>query len=180
MSMLHFFPFQKNNRAGFTLIELLIVVTIIGILSVGSYIPYNYYSQVSRVRISMERIIQSVSNAKTLAQNGSLFPGEDKNANIGLKIEKWARTIDMFAYLTGTSFWEDSNTKGIKTIALEDNVQINTLSESGILVYFTAPNGTMKFYKQDGTELTASGITLDIGWKTATAGSLSRNIHIQK
>lgn len=77
-----------RSRRGFTLIELLVVMTIIGILFVGSYVPYDYYSRLSKIRISTEKIHQSMEDAKILAQNGQLFPGTTKNADIGLLLRK--------------------------------------------------------------------------------------------
>lgn len=71
-----------RTSSGFTLIELMVVMTIIGILFVGSYVPYDYYSRLSRIRISAEKIEQSMEDAKILAQNGQLFPGTTKNADI--------------------------------------------------------------------------------------------------
>jgi prepilin-type N-terminal cleavage/methylation domain-containing protein len=68
--------------SGFTLIELLVVITIIGILFVGSYVPYDYYSRVSRLRISSEKIHQAMESARIMSQNGQLFPGTQQNANI--------------------------------------------------------------------------------------------------
>lgn len=77
-----------RSRRGFTLIELLVVMTIIGILFVGAYVPYDYYSRLSKIRISTEKIHQSMEDAKILAQNGQLFPGTTKNADIGLLLRK--------------------------------------------------------------------------------------------
>lgn len=173
----------RSSRAknAFTLIELMIVITIIAILALSSYAPYDYYSRISRVRVSRDIISQAVADARNLASNGYTFPGTDQNANIGLKIEKDATSIDMIVFRSGsTSFTSDTTTRLIKTVRLEDGTQINTISPERILIYFTAPNGNTKFYGDTGNELTATGIDIGIGWKTATTGPLSRNIEIKK
>lgn len=132
-------PFVRT-RSGFTLIELMVVITIIGILFAGSYLPYEYYSRLSRVRISVEKVHQTLEDAKILSQNGQLFPGTSKNANIGLLLTKGSNTIDMFALLPGThSFSESDQAKMIKTIALEDGVGITTLPKDRVLIEYTAP-----------------------------------------
>ncbi|MDP2103423.1 MAG: prepilin-type N-terminal cleavage/methylation domain-containing protein [Candidatus Gracilibacteria bacterium] len=165
----------------FTLIELIIVMTIIAILAISSYAPYDYYGRVSRVRVSRDIISQAVADAKNLASNGYIFPGTDQNANIGLKIEKDATSIDMIAFQSGsTSFVSDTTMKLIKTVRLEDGVQINTVFPEHALIYFTAPNGDTRFYGDTNNELTATGIDIGIGWKIATTGPLSRNVHIRK
>lgn len=63
-------------------------MTIIGILFAGSYVPYDYYSRLSRVRITAEKIHQTMEDARILSQNGQLFPGTTKNVNMGILFEK--------------------------------------------------------------------------------------------
>lgn len=174
----HMFTSVKHTH-GFTLIELMVVITIIGILFVGSYIPYDYYSRLSRIRISGEKVRQTMEDAKILSQNGQIFPGTTKNANVGLLFEKNSHSITMFAFKPGTrSFTGNTDAKIIKTISLEDGVNITTLPEDQMLVEYSAPKGTVEIYKP--TTDTGATFEVGIGWKTTTAGALYRTIKIAK
>jgi len=131
-----------KRPGGFTLIELMIVITIIGILTVGAYIPYNFYSELARVRLSAEIVDQSVSDAKILASNGYVFPGTSENAHIGLILRKASNSMDILAYQSGSrSLVPDATAKLVRTIALENNITLSALPSDTVLVYFTAPSG---------------------------------------
>jgi prepilin-type N-terminal cleavage/methylation domain-containing protein len=147
------------NTHAFTLIELMVVITIIGILFVSSYVPYDHYSRLSRVRISTERFKQTLEDARILAQNGQIFPGTTKNANIGILLQKNSPTIYMYAMMPGTrSLSENTNTKRIKSLTLEDGVNITSLPEDSMLLEYSAPNGTMEIY----TSPTKTGTTFNL------------------
>lgn len=85
----------------------------------------------------------------------------------------------MFAFRPGTrSFTENTNAQIIKTISLEDGINITTLPEDIILLEYSAPKGLLEIYKTP----TNTGLIFDIGigWKTTVTGSLYRTIKIEK
>jgi hypothetical protein len=86
----------------------------------------------------------------------------------------------MFTFVPGTrSFSENPNTKIIKTISLEDGINITTLPQNQVLLEYSAPKGALDIYKSP----TETGATFEvgIGWKTnTTAGALYKTIKIEK
>ncbi len=73
----------------------------------------------------------------------------------------------MFAFSGQTrSMGEDSNTKILKIIQLEDGINITKIPEDKILLEYSAPRGDMEIYKS----ATSTGVdfNLGIGFKTTT------------
>ena len=63
------------QKQGFTLIELMVVMSIIAVLSIFAYAPYNHYANISRVRFSAEKIEQAANEAKSSVIGGYAFSG---------------------------------------------------------------------------------------------------------
>jgi prepilin-type N-terminal cleavage/methylation domain-containing protein len=57
-------------KKAFTLIEFMIAITIISILMVMTYAPYNYYSNKAKVRVTAKEISQSLYESRNLAIHG--------------------------------------------------------------------------------------------------------------
>ena len=134
-------------RRGFTLIELVIVMSIIAIMSLGLYAPYNHYGNIAKVRVSVGKIDQIIGESKMYASNGYLFPGTDKNADIVVKFQKNSSVLTMYASRTGnSSFIESPSFTLIKTVKLEDSVQILALPSDTVFISLLAPRADMHFY----------------------------------
>lgn len=168
---------QAKNA--FTLIEAIIVITIIGIVSIGAYVPYNYYGEIARVRLSSDIVDQSLSDARILATNGYVFPGTTNNADIGLILRKSSGRMDIMALRKGKiSIDTSTDAKIIKSSSLEQKITFTVLPSDTILVRFESPNGNKSLYDKNLTEITGTGITATIGLNGVEKGPLSRTITI--
>jgi prepilin-type N-terminal cleavage/methylation domain-containing protein len=57
------------QKKAFTLIELLIAITIFFILTLITYVPYNFYMNKVKVRNTIKEISQSLYEARNMAIN---------------------------------------------------------------------------------------------------------------
>lgn len=72
--MSYFASSLSSQKSGFTLIELMIVIAIIGILAMIVGAPYGYLSDKQRLNTQKFRLEQLISQARSEARNGALFP----------------------------------------------------------------------------------------------------------
>jgi prepilin-type N-terminal cleavage/methylation domain-containing protein len=57
------------TKKAFTLIELIITITIVAILTMLSYAPYNYYQNKSKLKITTREISQLLYESRNIAVN---------------------------------------------------------------------------------------------------------------
>jgi len=58
-----------KSKKGFTLIELMIVTTIIFIISMATYAPYNYYAKKAKLKNTASKISQILYDSRNMALN---------------------------------------------------------------------------------------------------------------
>ena len=126
-----------SHTKAFTLVELTIVITIIGIISVSSYIPYAHHQKKILLKQWAREISQSLRDARSLAING--YNTWSGNVNIGLFFASGASTIEYFQYwlnetLTLTDIW---STSSYRTKILPRGVQIDSIDGVAQDVLFT-------------------------------------------
>ncbi|MDD2487599.1 MAG: prepilin-type N-terminal cleavage/methylation domain-containing protein [Candidatus Gracilibacteria bacterium] len=173
-----------KNKKAFTLIEVIIVITIISILTLLGFVPYDFYSNVSKVRISKE-IIDQTFNEAFLNSNSVIDKVSKKNLNIGILMEKQSHEYKILSFPfnhTGSISETVSGAKLLRTIKLEDGVNINkitvdgTESSSGVIFYFRSPDGEMDIYRNE--TLTGSNSEITVGYGKSIDGILSKIIKI--
>lgn len=172
-----------KNTKGFTLVEIMIVIVIIWFLTMLVAVPYNFYSNIAKVRMSREIVNQSINDAISSANWRTSL--DWKNINIGLYFEKNKWEISSYSYpynYSGSVFDFRGYVKLLKTIKLESFVEISKIKIDSdeldnVLLYYRAPEGNLTIYKN----LTSTWNIVDftIGYKWALDWVLSKEIKIK-
>lgn len=171
---------------GFSIIELMVVITIIWIVSISLIVPYNFYANIAKVKISLETVKQSLSEARNSAAWLSEF-STSKNQNTALIFNKWAKSITFVGVPFDYSWalFNETNYRVLREIILDDNVFIskinNTLSSdselSRAMVYFKAPNWDREILLDSSH--TGSYLKIVLWYKNALSWLLTKEIEIK-
>lgn len=168
----HRSPSFVRNSGGFNLAELTVVVAIVALLAVLTYAPYSYYSDISRVRLSSERIEQAFSEAKLSASMGIVFPGSDSNADSYVSLSVGSGSIGIYAAKSGSGTAPFSEMALLREVPLEKDVVVSSLPSSPLLVKFSAPSGKRSVTDASGAPVAFTGGT--VGLRGGVAGPLSK------
>lgn len=85
---------KYNSASWFTLIELMVVITIIGIISLATYMPYDHHQKKTLVKQAVKELGQTLTESRNLAIHG-LDTGSG-NVYVWVYIEAWSQKIDYF------------------------------------------------------------------------------------
>lgn len=160
------------NNSGFSLVELMVVIAIVVLMAVLAAAPYSYYSDLTKVRLSGEKIEQTFSEAKLSAAMGLAVPGTDSNGDAYVVLSKGSGSVALFAAKSGSGFAAMADYKLLRAVPLEKDVTVTELPSATVTVKFSAPSGTSSAVDENGLPISFSGGV--VGFGGASTGTLSR------
>ena len=161
----------------------MIAITIMAIITLVSYAPYNYYKKKMKLKNTASQITQILYDARNKAVNWTVWT----NWNVSIGVYFNASTfennqINMFSYPYNydqnlISYIENNDIKKIKTFKLEKWIQIDSIEWwNNLLFYFNAITWKVSYYKWNWavrSDVLDDKININISYK----GSNSRNLN---
>ncbi len=155
-----------KNKKWFTLIELMIVISIMWIMMMMVYAPYNYFQKKAEIRIAAKEISKTLSESRNLAIhwtssgwiNQSIWVYFDKNNKNIIKI---------FSY----DYNNKNNKSLLKEIKIQQNIQIDKVAWSDkALFYYDSITWNWSFYEDEAfiNIISDNIIKIDFSYKWAT------------
>jgi len=163
---------RLKTTSAFTLIEIMVVITIVGIISLATFLPYAHHQKKILIKQAAREIAQSISEARNFAING--LNTWSWNTHVGLLF--WSGTTSISYY---TSSWELNSSNILwaevhKTKILPEWVQIDLVESLGDarVINFEPITWNISI---DPT-LSDDALSLQISYKWATTSVLQKEI----
>ncbi len=173
------------NKKWFTLIELMIVVTIVWIMMMMVYAPYNYYKKKAQVKIAAKNI----EKVLYIARNNAIYWANSSSWNLSVWVyfEKWKNELKVFNYPFNYWTWAEItlwNNLLKEEINIWKDIELWQIEwQAKVLFLFSAINGKENIFDLSSwskTILTDSWsdniINIDFSYKWATLGPLSKTL----
>lgn len=142
---------KYSRYLGFTLIELMVVITIVGIVSLATYMPYAHHQKKTLVKQAVKEISQTLGESRNLAIHW-LDTGSG-NVYIWIDLIPWAKKID---YYTSTG-WID--------LFIPENIYKTKLLPTWVEIVSINWDGTTSVY-MDFSPITGSWEVVWTLWDT--------------
>ncbi len=157
---------------------MLVAITIGAILLVSAYVPYGYYSDRSRTKLSVERIEQLASKAKLLAATGYTPRGTEKNVDLALYLGIGNPFIELYRLDREESLVDPAKRVSIEKRSLESSMQLSKLftpsTTSGVWIVYRSPDGQREVYMESSLTTPVTSFTGGlVGKNNVSSGSLS-------
>ena len=174
---------MKSKKA-FTLIELMIALTIVAIVTMASYAPYNYYKNKAKLKNTASKITQLLYDSRNMAINGMV--GIDWNVSVWVYFDSSDNNkVHIYSYPHDISQVDISNLeigdiKNIKTIYLDNGVQIDWIEwNDNLLFFFDSISWDVKYYKWNWwvrSLITDNEVVINFSYKWSTSPNLNKSI----
>ena len=173
-----------KSKKGFTLIELMIVTTIIFIISMATYAPYNYYAKKAKLKNTASKISQILYDSRNMALNWMVWTNWNVSIWVFFDLNN-NNKIDIFSYphnIDNIDIWyiESTNVKKIKTIYLDKWIQLQNIDwNDNILFFFDSISWEVKYYKWDWVSrstITDDKVVIDFSYNGSTSPNLNKSV----
>lgn len=173
------------NKKAFTLIELMISITIVIILTLIAYAPYNYYQNKAKLKISVREVSQALHEARNMAINWVIWT--NSNVSVWVYMESWIsnNAINFFSYPydienMNISYNQNSEIKLLKSLQLDKWIQIDNISwKSNLLFYFSAITWSWYYYTWQWPSrfnLNQEVLDINLSYKWSNSDTLKRKL----
>lgn len=177
---------MRWNKA-FTLIELMISITILVILTIWTYVPYNYYENKAKLKVSARNISQLLYETKNMAENWIV--SSDSNVSVWVFFDTNIlnnNKIKVFSYPydienNKISYIEWWSIKLIKTLQLKKWMQIDDLEwKNNLLVVFDSITWKINYYNWEWgvrKKIEDDILSINISYKGSSSDNLKKTIN---
>lgn len=176
---------MKEKKA-FTLIELMIAITIVIIVTMATYAPYNYYKNKAKLKNTASEITQLLYESRNKAVNWAVWL--DWNVSIWVYFdssELYKDKIEIFSYphdinnldIDKIEWWDVNK---IDTIFLEKGVWIDNIDwNDNLLFVFSSISWDLSFYTWSWpvrTSFNDTEVLINFSYKWASSINLQKTV----
>lgn len=175
------------TKKAFTLIELMIAITIVVILTMSAYAPYNFYQNKAKLKVSAREVWQVLYEARNMAINWAVWTSWNVSIWVYFSTElSEFNEIKIFSYpydmdTLNISFTESPEIKLIKTLKLRDWIKIDDVDwKTNLLFFYDSITWKITYYNWNSgikNQVDKSIIPIKISYKWSTSPSLNKTIN---
>ncbi len=177
------------TKKAFTLIELMIAITIVVILTMATYAPYNYYQNKAKLKVTTREISQILYEWRNMAVNWAV--GESHNISIWVYFETSAlekNKVKIFSYPfdiinNDIKYEEWPNVKLLKTLKLQKWIEINDIEGyNNMLFVFDAITWELNYHNWENWNRVLINspkpdiVSIEFSYKNSSSENLRRSI----
>lgn len=171
---------KHKTQKWFTLVELLISMTIFFIFVVMTYVNYSYYQNISKVKLSLKQISQTINDARNLAISWYNKDWINQSIWVYFDLENDKNNISLYA-INYNSWIILNNNSFYKKISLQPWIWIDNISwKNKILIYFSSIYAKPEIYYYDNSWVANifswDYLDFDISFKWALTFPLNRKL----